>query len=552
MRVRRARCSSGNVYAVQFHPEKSSELRAAAARELRRDRRGGVQPDDRSFPRSTSSTARSCACGRAGSTPSPSTTTTRSTRRSAGRTRAPSGSTSSTSTARCSASPRTSTHVEAIVDAGRRAGRGRRRHPHDGDARRALVRRGRRRAPCSARRSSPSPSSSREACAAYRRHRRRHRRARRQASRSRAGGRAPSTACSSSCASCELLGVRRVAYTDIARDGMQTGVNYGAYRALADADRHPDHRLRRRLARSTTSATCASIGPQIEGVIVGRALYEDVVHARRRRSRPARGGGLSAHAHEARHPVPRRPRGPRRQGRQLRRAARRGRPGRARRRLRQGGRRRARLPRHHRHATRSAPSMLDVATPHRRGGLHPVHGRRRDALGRRHPRDARRPAADKISLNSAAVRDPQLITRDGAASTARQCIVVAIDARRVPGGRERWEVFINGGRINTGIDAIEWAARGRAARRRRDPAHEHGPRRHERRLRHPAHARGHARASTSPSSPSGGAGELDHFAEVVVEADADAVLAASTLHYGKFTVRQVKEAMAAAGIPVRL
>jgi len=157
---------------------------------------------------------------------------------------------------------------------------------------------------------------------------------------------------------------------------------------------------------------------------------------------------------------------------------------------------------------------------------------------------------DKISLNSAAVADPSLIT-----TTSRiygsQCIVVAIDARRVAGGRDRWEVFVSGGRTNTGMDAVEWAA-------------------HAERLGaggilltsmdHDGTNDGYdiplTRAITSsvgvPVIASGGAGTLDDFAEVVIEADADAVLAASTLHYGTFRVRDIKRAMAAAGIPVRL
>ena len=158
--------------------------------------------------------------------------------------------------------------------------------------------------------------------------------------------------------------------------------------------------------------------------------------------------------------------------------------------------------------------------------------------------------ADKISLNSAAVRDPGLITLTSRIYGS-QCIVVAIDARRVAGGRDRWEVFVNGGRINTELDAVEWAREAERlgageilltsmdcdgikdgfdipltraiTRERQHPGHRERRRRRARALR-----RG------------------------VVEADADAVLAASVFHFGTFTVRQVKEAMAAAGVPVRL
>jgi len=158
---------------------------------------------------------------------------------------------------------------------------------------------------------------------------------------------------------------------------------------------------------------------------------------------------------------------------------------------------------------------------------------------------------DKTSLNSAAVKDPSLVTQ-----TARiygsQCIVVAIDARRVPGSSPaRWEVFVSGGRTNTGLDAIAWA---REVEKRgcgellltsmdRDGTKD-------------GYDIDLTRAITSavnvPVIASGGAGELDHFAEVVLEADADAVLAASVFHFGQFSIRQVKEHMASHGIPMRL
>jgi cyclase len=157
--------------------------------------------------------------------------------------------------------------------------------------------------------------------------------------------------------------------------------------------------------------------------------------------------------------------------------------------------------------------------------------------------------ADKISLNSAAVRDPRLV-RHTSAIYGSQCIVVAVDAKGVAGDRERWEVFVNGGRVNTGSDAVEWvreverlgAGEILLTSMDRDGTNIG----YDIPL-----TRAVTRAINIPVIASGGAGELDHFAEVVLEADADAVLAASTLHYGKFTVRQVKEHMAAHGIPVR-
>jgi cyclase len=158
---------------------------------------------------------------------------------------------------------------------------------------------------------------------------------------------------------------------------------------------------------------------------------------------------------------------------------------------------------------------------------------------------------DKISMNSAAVASPGLIT-ETSRIYGSQCIVVAIDARRVPGSSPtRWEVFVSGGRKNTGIDALQWAAEaerlgaGEILLTSMDcDGTKDG---YDIDL-----TRSVARLINIPVIASGGAGELDHFAEVVVEADADAVLAASVFHFGELSVRQVKEHMAAAGIPVRL
>ena len=122
----------------------------------------------------------------------------------------------------------------------------------------------------------------------------------------------------------------------------------------------------------------------------------------------------------------------------------------------------------------------------------------------------------------------------------------------MPGSQPaRWEVFINGGRINTELDAVAWAAEaerlgsGEILLTSMDcDGTKDG------------YDIDLTRAVTSavniPVIASGGAGTLDHFAEVVVEADADAVLAASVFHFGTYTVREVKEAMARAGVPVRL
>ncbi|MBN2247580.1 MAG: imidazole glycerol phosphate synthase subunit HisF [Coriobacteriia bacterium] len=196
------------------------------------------------------------------------------------------------------------------------------------------------------------------------------------------------------------------------------------------------------------------------------------------------------------------------------------------------------------------PSMLEVAARTAEEVFIPytVGGGMRSAADIRAMLAA---GADKTAINSAAVADPSLITTT-AGIYGSQCIVVAIDARRVPGSSPaRWEVFVAGGRTNTGLDAVAWAAE---AERRgagevlltsmdRDGTKDGFDIELTRAV---------TRAVNTPVIASGGAGELDHFAEVVIEADADAVLAASVFHFGEFSVRQVKDAMAAHGIPVRL
>lgn len=196
------------------------------------------------------------------------------------------------------------------------------------------------------------------------------------------------------------------------------------------------------------------------------------------------------------------------------------------------------------------PSMLDVAARTAEQVFIPytVGGGMRSAADIRAMLSA---GADKTAINSAAVADPSLITST-AGVFGSQCIVVAIDARHVPGSRpKRWEVFVAGGRTNTGIDAVAWAEeveRRGAGEILLTSMDRDGTR--------DGFDLALTRAVTSrvsiPVIASGGAGALEHFPEVVVEADADAVLAASVFHFGEFTVRQVKEAMAAAGVPVRL
>ena len=158
--------------------------------------------------------------------------------------------------------------------------------------------------------------------------------------------------------------------------------------------------------------------------------------------------------------------------------------------------------------------------------------------------------ADKVSVNSAAVADPALITA-AARAFGTQAVVCAIDAKAVAGSRDRWEVYVAGGRKATGIDAVAWARE--AARRGageilltsldRDGSRDGFD---------CALTRAVARAVDIPVIASGGVGELDHFAQGILEGEADAVLAASVFHFGELTIRQVKEHMRSFGIPVRL
>jgi cyclase len=158
-----------------------------------------------------------------------------------------------------------------------------------------------------------------------------------------------------------------------------------------------------------------------------------------------------------------------------------------------------------------------------------------------------RAGADKVSINSSAIANPELI-RAGSEKFGSQCIVVSIDTKKV--AADRWEVFSHGGRKPTGMETIDWATRavglgaGEIVLNSID-------------------ADGTKagfdilitrRVSDSVGVPvvaSGGAGTLDHMAEVLLEGNADAVLAASIFHFGEFTVEQVKAYLAAKGVSVR-
>jgi cyclase len=160
--------------------------------------------------------------------------------------------------------------------------------------------------------------------------------------------------------------------------------------------------------------------------------------------------------------------------------------------------------------------------------------------------------ADKVSINTAAIHNPELV-RESAARFGSQCIVVAIDAKRVAdvGGQPRWEIFTHGGRKPTGIDAVAWAVRmaelgaGEILLTSMD---RDGTRN--------GFELGVTRAITDaveiPVIASGGVGNLDHLVDGILLGGADAVLAASIFHFAQYTVPEAKAYMAARGIEVRL
>jgi imidazole glycerol phosphate synthase subunit hisF (EC 4.1.3.-) len=156
--------------------------------------------------------------------------------------------------------------------------------------------------------------------------------------------------------------------------------------------------------------------------------------------------------------------------------------------------------------------------------------------------------ADKVSINTAAIANPDLI-RAGAEKFGSQCIVVSMDVKRVAPGK--WEVFSHGGRKATGLDALEWAKRvvelgaGEIVLNSIDADGTKAGF-------DIAITRLISESVNVPVVASGGAGKLEHMAEVLIEGKADAVLAASIFHFGEYTVGQVKEYLAKCGIPVRL
>jgi cyclase len=170
--------------------------------------------------------------------------------------------------------------------------------------------------------------------------------------------------------------------------------------------------------------------------------------------------------------------------------------------------------------------------------------------------------ADKVSINTAAVQNPPLIT-EGAKHFGSQCIVVAIDAKRrleLPpqswggprGGRDGgWEVYIHGGRTPMGLDAVEWArevdGRGAGEILLTSMDCDGTQEGYDIEL-----TRAIAEAVSIPVIASGGAGKLEHFHQALTVGKADAALAASLFHYKQLTIAQVKEYLAAQGVPVRL
>ncbi len=155
--------------------------------------------------------------------------------------------------------------------------------------------------------------------------------------------------------------------------------------------------------------------------------------------------------------------------------------------------------------------------------------------------------ADKVSINTAAVQTPQLVA-DASGRYGAQCIVVAIDAKRLGAG---WEVFTHGGRRQTGLDAVEWARRmqGLGAGEILLTSMDRDGTRAGFDL---ALTRAVSDAVDIPVIASGGVGTLQHLADGVLEGRADAVLAASIFHFGEFTVREAKLHLAKQGIEVRL
>ena len=205
--------------------------------------------------------------------------------------------------------------------------------------------------------------------------------------------------------------------------------------------------------------------------------------------------------------------------------------------------------------------FLDITATHeQRGIMHDVVRRTADQVfipltvggGLRTIEDIRamlNAGADKVSINSAALKNPDLIT-EGARAFGSQCIVVAIDAKRVSDEPVRWEIFTHGGRRPTGIDALAWAeeAEARGAGELLVTSMDRDGTRdgYDIALLQALHAR-----VNIPVIASGGAGTLGHLSEGLQEGQADAVLAASIFHFREFTIRDAKAYLQDSGVHVR-
>ena len=206
--------------------------------------------------------------------------------------------------------------------------------------------------------------------------------------------------------------------------------------------------------------------------------------------------------------------------------------------------------------------FLDITATHEdRGIMHDVVRRTADQVfipltvggGIRSLEDMRamlNAGADKISINSSALKNPGLI-EEGATAFGSQCIVVAIDAKRVQGNPPAWEVFTHGGRKSTGIDALEWAQKAEkkgagellVTSMDRDGTKDGYDLLLLQRL---------DELVTIPVIASGGAGNLEHLKDGLKDGKADAVLAASIFHFREYTIREAKSYLKEAGINIRV
>ena len=158
--------------------------------------------------------------------------------------------------------------------------------------------------------------------------------------------------------------------------------------------------------------------------------------------------------------------------------------------------------------------------------------------------------ADKVSLNTAAILNPDLIN-EAASRFGNQCIVVAIDAKRISKSKNKWKVYTHGGRNPTGLDAVEWAqkvvALGAGEILLTSMDSDGTKAGFDNVLNNAV-----SESVEVPVIASGGAGTLEHLADAIIEGKASAVLAASIFHFGTFTIEEAKEYLHSRGLPVRL